>query len=135
EAGARPRRSRTRSLISSMRRLASTARPSAWGVRPSASGVPVGRTSVCGVTRESATPPPRRPGPSRPIPGARLVPPPVAEPRHAGVEHPGAHGEGVEPAVIVVRMPVARVHGHVEEIVPLDQADAPDTHGDAALAP
>src|SRR3990172_5161199 len=60
--------------------------------------------------------------------------PVVREPGHAGVLDPGAHREGVEPAVIVVGMPVPGVDRHVEEVLALDQVEPVDRHADLALA-
>jgi hypothetical protein len=38
------------------------------------------------------------------------------------VQHPGAHGEGIQ-RLCSVRVTVARVHGHVEQVLPPDQVE------------
>src|SRR5262245_1004284 len=111
-----------------------------------ASTVPTGRPSTGGFTRGSVTAPPWRalvgwtsrgrgqPSGSRAVSRALLEPPAMGEPRHARVANPRAHGEGVEAAVVVVRVSVARVGGHVEEIFTLDQVEVFDLHGHHPLA-
>src|SRR5262245_33915870 len=70
---------------------------------------------------------------SRALSAARLETPPVGEPRDARVPHPGADGERVQAAVVVVGVAVAGVRGDVQEVVPLDELEPLDLHGDHAL--
>src|SRR5262245_15958648 len=114
--------------------------------RPASTGPSFGRASLTGVFPAAGVEGPARAGrpaaaggrwgggTSRAVSGAKLEPPAVSEPRHAGIAHARAHGKGVEAAVVVVGVPVARVDGHVEEVLTLDQVQGLDFHRDDAPA-